>query len=48
MTRAPAASAGTTFMGRGTSNVLSYRDATGPESSHTGYFTAKVAGQQGY
>ena len=48
MTPLPAASAGTTLMGRGTSNVLSYRYATSPESGHTGYSTTKVAGQQGY
>jgi hypothetical protein len=43
-----ATSAGTTFMGRGTSNVLSYRYATGSESAHTGYSTTNVAAQQGY
>jgi hypothetical protein len=36
MTPSPAASAGMGLMGRGTSNVLSYRYATSPESGHTG------------
>ena len=44
----PAASAGTTLTGRGTSNVLSYRYATRPDSSHTGYLETNVAAQQGY
>jgi hypothetical protein len=48
MTPLPAASAGTTLMGRGTSNVLSYRYASSPESGHAGYSTTNVASQQGY
>ena len=43
MTLPPAAGAGTGLMGRGISNVLSYRYATRPEPSHTGYSTTKVA-----
>ena len=35
-------------MGRGTSNVLSYRYATRPESSHTGQSMTNVAAQHGY
>jgi hypothetical protein len=35
-------------MGRGISNVLSYRDATSLNLSHTGYSKTKVAGQDVY
>jgi hypothetical protein len=35
-------------MGRGISNVLSYRDATSLNLSHTGYSKTKVAGRDVY
>ena len=48
MTLPPAASVDTGLMGRETRNVLSYRYATSPASSHTGYSTTKGTAQQGY
>jgi hypothetical protein len=47
MTLPPAASAGTTLRGRGTSNVLGYRYATSLASSHTGYSPTKSCSSAG-
>jgi hypothetical protein len=48
MTLPPAASADTTLTDRAIGNVLSYRHATSPESSHAGYSMTKGAAQKGY
>ena len=48
MTLPPAASVGTGLISREARDVLSYRYATSPESSHTGYSMTKGAAQQGY
>jgi len=48
MTLPPAASAVTTLMSREARDMLSYRYATSPASSHTGYSTTKGTAQQGY
>jgi hypothetical protein len=47
MTLPLAASMGT-GLSREARDVLSYRYATSPEASYTGYSTTKVAAQQGY
>ena len=44
----PAASMGTGLISREARDVLSYRYATSPESSHTGYSATKGTAQQGY
>jgi hypothetical protein len=46
MTLPATANADATLMGRGTSNVLSYRYATSPESGRTGYSTTKVTARR--
>jgi hypothetical protein len=48
MTLPPAASMGTGLINREATDVLSYRYATSPESSHNGYSTTKGPAQQGY